>query len=74
MRKGSPADLTGEGWFLTGVKDPGLSEVNQLNRIKLMLSVSFRNAQQNMAEQTLDCGVEAGDEAAADADSLNRRA
>ncbi|MDR2451500.1 MAG: acyl-CoA dehydratase activase-related protein, partial [Candidatus Accumulibacter sp.] len=30
--------------------DPGASEINQLNRIKLMLSVAFRNARQEMRE------------------------
>ncbi|GHV59125.1 2-hydroxyglutaryl-CoA dehydratase [Campylobacterota bacterium] len=32
--------------------DPGSSEVNQLNRIKLMLSVAFRNADKQKADQT----------------------
>lgn len=31
--------------------DPGASEVNQLNRIKLMLSVAFKNLQQEIADK-----------------------
>jgi predicted nucleotide-binding protein (sugar kinase/HSP70/actin superfamily) len=54
--------------------DPGSSEVNQLNRIKLMPSVAFRNAQKNMAEQTLDCGMETCDCATGDDDTMNLRA
>ncbi|MDR3212805.1 MAG: 2-hydroxyacyl-CoA dehydratase [Azoarcus sp.] len=34
--------------------DPGASEVNQLNRIKLMLSVAFRNARRNSGEEDFD--------------------
>ncbi|WP_462391997.1 hypothetical protein, partial [Clostridium cadaveris] len=53
----SIGNQTGEGWFLTKALkeknpevnivaidyDPGASEVNQLNRIKLMMSVAFKN-------------------------------
>jgi predicted nucleotide-binding protein (sugar kinase/HSP70/actin superfamily) len=34
--------------------DPGASEVNQLNRIKLMLSVAFKNMRLNMEDETTE--------------------
>jgi hypothetical protein len=34
--------------------DPGASEVNQLNRIKLMLAVAFRNARRESEEEEFD--------------------
>lgn len=37
--------------------DPGASEVNQLNRIKLMLSVAFKNLEQNQFQQGKNMSV-----------------
>jgi predicted CoA-substrate-specific enzyme activase len=37
--------------------DPGASEVNQLNRIKLMLSVAFKNAQKKREEEDHEAAV-----------------
>jgi predicted CoA-substrate-specific enzyme activase len=51
--------------------DPGASEINQLNRIKLMLSVAFKNAQKDAAERTFACAERTDDGPGA---MVNRRA
>ncbi|MDR3352872.1 MAG: acyl-CoA dehydratase activase-related protein, partial [Zoogloeaceae bacterium] len=51
--------------------DPGSSEVNQLNRLKLMLSVAFRNTPKDMVEETIHVGCDCN---SCNAETLNRRA